>query len=58
MVAWLIILTIGLTWVGALAVWLAGDKHPARQHALAVIFSTAAAAAPLALIPIPLTKWS
>lgn len=51
MVAWLIILTIGLTWVGALAVWLAGDKHPARQHALAVIFSTAAAAAALALIP-------
>ncbi len=51
MAAWLIILTIGLTWAGALVVWLAGDKRPMLQHAVAVVFSLAAAAAAIALIP-------
>src|SRR5512142_876995 len=42
MLSWLIILTIGLPWLGALAVMLAGDKRPRAQHALAVLFSVAA----------------
>lgn len=51
MSAWFIILTIGLSWLGAVCVWLAGDNRPCAQHALAVIFSLAAGAAALALIP-------
>ena len=51
MSAWFIILTIGLSWLGAVCVWLAGDNRPRAQHALAVCFSLAAGAAALALIP-------
>lgn len=51
MTAWLVFLTIGLSWLGALAVWLAGDKRPRLQHTLAASFSVAAAAAAVALIP-------
>jgi len=51
MSAWLIILTIGLAWLGAVCVWLAGDKRPRAQHTLAVLFSVAAGLAALALIP-------
>ncbi|PIE80962.1 MAG: hypothetical protein CSA11_05755 [Chloroflexi bacterium] len=49
--AWLVILTMTLTWAGALCVWLLGDKRSRLQHAFAIIFSLAAAAAALALIP-------
>lgn len=48
----LIILTIGLPWGGALAVWLAGDQRPREQHALAVICAVAAGLAALILIPL------
>jgi NADH-quinone oxidoreductase subunit L len=51
MAAWLILLTIGLPWLGAVALWLSRDERPAAQHALAVGFSVAAGAAALALIP-------
>ena len=51
MAAWLVILTITLTWVGALFVWLAGDKRPNLQHGFAIFFSLAAACAAIALIP-------
>ncbi|MBK8931934.1 MAG: hypothetical protein IPM76_06375 [Chloroflexi bacterium] len=51
MSAWFIILTIGLSWLGAVCVWLAGDNRPRAQHTLAVCFSLAAGAAALALIP-------
>ncbi len=47
----LIVLTIGLPWLGALLVWAAGDRRPREQHALAVTFSVLAALAALALIP-------
>jgi NADH-quinone oxidoreductase subunit L len=47
----LIGLTIGLPWLGALLVWQARDQRPRLQHTLAVVFSIAAAAACLALIP-------
>ncbi|MBN1201094.1 MAG: NADH-quinone oxidoreductase subunit L [Anaerolineae bacterium] len=51
MTDWLIGLTIGLPWLGALAVWLVGDKREREQHTLAVIFAVAAGLAALALIP-------
>jgi NADH-quinone oxidoreductase subunit L len=51
MIAWFVILTITLTWAGALLVWLAGDKRPKLQHSFAIIFSLAAAGAAIALIP-------
>jgi len=50
MAGWLIALTIGLPWVGALAVLAAGDRRPRTQHALAVGSATAAAAVSLALL--------
>jgi NADH-quinone oxidoreductase subunit L len=47
----LILLTIGIPWVGALVVWAIGDKRPREQHLLAVIFAVAAGVAALLLIP-------
>ncbi|HET7011579.1 MAG TPA: proton-conducting transporter membrane subunit [Anaerolineales bacterium] len=47
----LILLTIGLPWLGAILVWLVGDARPRLQHALAVVFSAAAAVACVFLIP-------
>jgi NADH-quinone oxidoreductase subunit L len=43
-------LTIGLPWVGAVVVWLAGGPDGRRQHALAVVFAVLAAAAGLGLM--------
>ncbi len=51
MLSWLIILTIGLPWLGAVAVLLAGDSRTRAQHALAVLFSVAAGLAALAMLP-------
>ncbi|NLX11697.1 MAG: NADH-quinone oxidoreductase subunit L [Chloroflexi bacterium] len=51
MTDWLIVLTIGIPWLGALAVWLTGDARPQLQHRLAVIFAVAAGAAAVALLP-------
>src|SRR5512145_2520793 len=50
MVSTLIALTILLPWVGALAVWLAGDKRPKLQHTLAVGFAAAAGVAATLLL--------
>jgi len=47
----LIILVIGLPWVGAGAVLLAGDAHDKLQHILAVAFSLAAGVAALLMLP-------
>lgn len=47
----IIALTIGIPWVGALCVWLIGDKNERLQHWLAVIFSGAAAIASLFMLP-------
>lgn len=44
-------LTIGLPWLGALIVWLAGDRQEKLTHWLAVAFSVAAGAASLLLLP-------
>lgn len=56
MIAWLILLTIGLPWLGALLVWWVGDRRPAAQNALAVIFALAAGLAALALLPFTTDK--
>jgi len=47
----LILLTIGLPWLGALVAWVTRNQHERAQHALAVGFSVAAGIAALALIP-------
>jgi NADH-quinone oxidoreductase subunit L len=47
----LILLTIGLPWLGALATWLTRNQQERTQHVLAVGFSVAAGFAALALIP-------
>ncbi len=47
----LILLTVGLPWLGALLCWAAGDRHPRLQHTLAVSFSVAAGITALLLIP-------
>jgi NADH-quinone oxidoreductase subunit L len=47
----LILLVIGLPWLGAAIVLLAGDKHEKLQHTLAVLFSLAAAAAAVWMLP-------
>ena len=46
----LIYLVIGLPWIGALLVWLAGDKRTAVQHVLAILFSVASGIAAVALL--------
>jgi NADH-quinone oxidoreductase subunit L len=57
MAIWLIWLTIGLPWLGALAVWLAeynwpGSKRPQAQHVLAIATSVLAGVAAVALLPL------
>ena len=44
-----IALTVGLPWLGALLVWLAGDRRPRTQHATAVAATAAGALAALGL---------
>lgn len=51
MQAILILLAIGLPWLGAVLVWAAGDSRPRWQHGLAVASSIAAAAVTLAMLP-------
>ncbi len=46
----LIFLVIGIPWVGALLVWWIGDKRPAWQHSLAILFSVLAGAAAVVLL--------
>ena len=50
MAATFITLTIGLPWLGALVVWVAGDQRPRAQHALAVVFAVAGGLSGLALL--------
>ncbi len=51
MVETLVLLTIGLSWLGALVVRSVSDKRPKLQHSLAIAFSLLAAAAAVILIP-------
>jgi len=50
MAGFLILLTIGIPWLGALVVWWVGDRHPKVEHTLAVIFSVVAGAVALGLV--------
>jgi len=50
MAALLILLVIGIPWVGAVIVWRIGDRRPALLHTMAVIFSVAAGLAATALL--------
>lgn len=52
MVEWLVILTVCLPWLGALAVWSVGDRRPRLQHGLASGFAMAAGVSSLALLPV------
>ncbi len=47
----LILASIGLPWIGALCVWLTGDRRPRWQHGLAAAFSILAGLAALGLLP-------
>jgi NADH-quinone oxidoreductase subunit L len=51
--ALLVTLVITLPWLGAVAVWLVGNKHASVQHTLAVAFSLVAAIVSLALLAFP-----
>jgi NADH-quinone oxidoreductase subunit L len=51
MISILILLTIGLPWLGGLAVWIVSDKHPRAQHTLAVLFAVTAGLAALLMLP-------
>jgi NADH-quinone oxidoreductase subunit L len=52
MTPFLILLTIGLPWLGALLVWLMGNQRPKAQDGLAVVFAVAAGLAALLLLPL------
>jgi NADH-quinone oxidoreductase subunit L len=49
MAVYLIVMSIGLPWLGAALVSLAGDRRPYTQHTIAVLFSIAAAVATFCL---------
>jgi NADH-quinone oxidoreductase subunit L len=51
MTIWLILITILGPVVGAVLVWLAGDKRPQIQNGLAVLFSLISVVAAIALLP-------
>ncbi len=50
MILYLIAGSIGLPWIGALLVWLIGDKHEKVQHWTAVFFSLVSAAAAVLML--------
>ncbi|MGE5361601.1 MAG: NADH-quinone oxidoreductase subunit L [Bacteroidales bacterium] len=49
----LILLAIGLPWLGSLLVWLARDSREKLQHAIAVLFALGGAGAAVALLQYP-----
>ncbi|GAB4557560.1 MAG: hypothetical protein Kow0047_01980 [Anaerolineae bacterium] len=51
MASTLILLTIGLPWLGALLVWWIGDERPEAQNRIAVGFAVAAGVVALLLLP-------
>jgi NADH-quinone oxidoreductase subunit L len=50
MITILIACSIGLPWLGALLVWLIGDKHEKAQHWTAILFSVAAGASAVLML--------
>jgi NADH-quinone oxidoreductase subunit L len=51
MVGVLAFVVIGLPWLGAAVIWLAGDRRPCLLHGLAVAFSVLTGLAALAMLP-------
>lgn len=51
MATWLVWLTIGIPWLGALVVWQIGDQRPRAQHSAAAAFAVAGGIAALLLLP-------
>lgn len=51
MATWLVWLTIGIPWLGALVVWQIGDQRPRAQHSTAAVFAVAGGIAALLLLP-------
>jgi NADH-quinone oxidoreductase subunit L len=51
MVSWLLLGTIGLPWLGAITLWLIGDRSPRRLHTLATVFAVASGLAALGMLP-------
>ena len=51
MLSILTVLIIGIPWLGALCVWLIGDRRPRVLHALATAFALLAAIVTLSVIP-------
>jgi len=49
--SWLVLSTIGLPWLGALCVWLVGERHPRALHILAACFSVVGGVLALCLLP-------
>ena len=52
MLSWLLLVTIGLPWLGAACIWLVGDRHPRSLHTLAVIFAVIPGLAALGMLPL------
>jgi NADH-quinone oxidoreductase subunit L len=51
MLSVLTLLIIGIPWLGAACIWLAGDRRPKLLHALATSFAVLAAIVTLAVLP-------
>jgi NADH-quinone oxidoreductase subunit L len=51
MATWLVWLTIGVPWLGALVVWQLGDERPRAQHGVAAAFAVAGGIVALLLLP-------
>jgi NADH-quinone oxidoreductase subunit L len=49
--AWIIISTIGFPWLGAICIWLVGERHTRMLHILAACFALAGVVAVFGLIP-------
>jgi NADH-quinone oxidoreductase subunit L len=52
MLSWLLLVTIGLPWMGATCIWLVGDRHPRSLHTLATIFAVITGLAALGMLPL------
>lgn len=51
MTAILIALSIGIPWIGAVVVWVVGDRYEKAQHWLSILFSAAAGITAVMLLP-------
>jgi NADH-quinone oxidoreductase subunit L len=56
MTDWFVLAVVFVPWLGALAVWWAGDERPLAQHALAIVFSLVTAVMSLMLLPLVSTQ--